>query len=535
MKWKCFVLPTMALMCAAAFTQLAVAGITGPVKVTGGSVEGVPAKDPSITAFKGIPYAAPPVGNLRWRAPQPVVAWPGVHKAGKFGNSCIQKVVYERKPWTYEFMSHNDISEDCLYLNIWTPAKSSKDKLPVYLYIHGGGDIEGSGAVPVYDGEGLAKKGIVVVNLNYRLGIFGFFMHPELTAEAPYHASGNYAELDIIAALKWIKENIAQFGGDPARVTIGGQSAGSRHVFKMTTTPLAKGLFCGAIIESGVHVSVITEDASTLAEGEKRGVEFMAAKGTNSIAELRRLSWQEIFDPLPPSSSKTPVPTFRSDVIDGYVFPVSAREIYEQGKLNDVPVLTGLNRHDNTGPVPHPDITLDAFKEQAQKRYAEATGQFLKLYPAASDDEAKAALSQSTWDSNRTGFYLWSVWRAKTAKTKVFTYFWDHALPGPDVEKYGAFHTSEVPYALNTLYMSERPFTGADQKVADTMSSYWANFIKTGDPNGAGLAHWPSTSEQPGMTMEVGDKYAPIPVAGDKEKQEFFMKYYAEPHPQPRP
>jgi para-nitrobenzyl esterase len=441
-------------------------------------------------------------------------------KADKFGSSCIQNEVYQRKPWTHEFMAHNDISEDCLYLNVWTPAKSGTDKLPVYVFLYGGGNVEGSNAVAVYDGEGMASKGVIVVTPNYRLGIFGSFVHPELSAEAPYHASGNYSELDIIAALQWVKENIARFGGDPDRVTIGGQSAGSGHVFSMTVTPLAKGLFRGAINESGVNASVIeAPPGPTLAQAEKMGLAFAAAKDAKSIAELRRLSWQQITEPIAASSPNTPAPTFRfTTIVDGYVFPLSPRDTYEQGKQNDVPTLTGNNLNDIGGPPPHPDITLAAFKQQVQARYGDLTGEFFQLYPATSDDQARIAYSQSTWDITRSGAYIWSQWRAKTAKTKVYTYFWDHTLPGPDADKFGAFHTSEVPYVLDSIFMSDRPFTDADRKIADTMSGYWVNFIKTGDPNGPGLAHWPSTSEQPGKTMEVGDKDAPIPVAGDKAK-----------------
>jgi para-nitrobenzyl esterase len=284
----------LALACAAAFAQITTAEIKGPVKVSGGVVQGVPGRNASITVFKGIPHAAPPVGDLCWRAAQPVVSWNGFLRAGKFGKSCIQKEVYERKPWTYEFMAHNDISEDCLYLDVWTPAKRSTEKLPVYVFIHGGGNVEGSGAVPVYDGEGLAQKGVIVVTPNYRLGIFGTFVHPELSAEAPYHASGNYSILDIIAALRWVKENIAQFGGDPDKVTIGGQSAGSGHVFSLTVTPLAKGLFRGAINESGATATIFTASpGQPLAEAEKIGISFAAAKGAKSIAELRRLSWRQ--------------------------------------------------------------------------------------------------------------------------------------------------------------------------------------------------------------------------------------------------
>ena len=518
------------LVVTAAFTQMAMAA--GPVKVTGGSVQGVPGRDASITVYKGIPFAAPPVGDLRWRAPQPVAGWDGVRKADKFGNSCIQHEVYERKPWTYEFMSHNDVSEDCLYLNVWTPAKSAGEKLPVYMYIYGGGNVEGSGAVPVYDGEGLAKKGVIVVVPNYRLGIFGTFVHPELTAESPHHASGNYSELDLIAALQWIKANIAQMGGDPDKVTIGGQSAGSGHVSSMIVSPLAKGLFRGAINESGVNGGVITAtNGQTLAEAEKVGVAYAKAKDASSLAELRRLSWQEIMDPIPPGTPGGEAPAFRfGAVIDGYVFVASPHEIYAKGKQNDVPNIIGYNKNDNTGPAPHPEISLAEFQKQTQDRFGKNTDEFMKLYPATNDEQARDAYTHSTWDMTRSGPYAYSEFRAKTAKTKVYTYFWDHALPGPDAEKFGAFHTSEVPYVLNSIAQTGRPITEEDRKIADTMSTYWANFIKSGDPNGGGLAHWPSTSEAPGMTMEVGNKYEPIPITGDKEKEQFFEKYWNTPH-----
>ena len=535
--------PALALVAGAVLAQSAAAQLTKPVKVTGGLVQGVPGQDPAITVFKGIPFAAPPVGDLRWHAPQPVVPWSGVRLANKFGNSCIQFEVWERKPWTHEFMSHNDISEDCLYLNVWTPAKSSGEKLPVYVYFYGGGDVEGSSAVAVYDGEGLAKKGVIVVTPNYRLGIFGHFALPALTAESPHHSSGNQSELDLIAALKWVQNNIARFGGDPSKVTIGGQSAGSGHVFSMTVTPLAKGLFRGAINESGVSASVATAvpgvsgifagPGVSLAEGEKKGMEFMDAKGVKSLADLRHLSWQQIMEPVKGPDGREM--SFRGDVIDGYVFPETARETYDQGKQNDVPTLTGYNRNDLFGPAPHPEITLAELQKQVQARYDGMSGEFFKLYPASNDAEAVTAYKDSTWDFTRSTDYLWAVWRAKTAKTPVYTYFWDHTLPGPDAAKYGAFHTSEVPYVMNTLDMSDRPFTAEDYRIADTMSSYWANFIKTGNPNGPGLAHWYSTSQKPWTTMELGNTDAPIPVAGDRAKEAFFTEYFSNPHPRVRP
>jgi para-nitrobenzyl esterase len=381
--------------------------------------------------------------------------------------------------------------------------------------------------VPAYDGEGLAKKGIVVVTVNYRLGILGFFTHPELTAESDVHASGNYALLDLIAALHWVHDNIAGFGGNPNRVVIGGQSAGASNTHSLVASPLAKGLFQGAIAESGSSMGGLgLMSARTLAEQEKAGERFAEAKGAHSIADLRKLSWKELTAPV---SGAGP---FRFGVVvDGYVQPAPAMETFAQGRQSDVPTLTGCNRHEG-GASTHPTTTAEAFERQARQRYAEMAGEFLKLYPAATDEQARAAQNESAWDSTRASMYLWAVTRGKTAKTKAYTYFWDHAMPGPDADRFGAFHSSEVPYVMNTLGMAPaRPFTDADHKIADMMSSYWANFIRTGDPNGKGLAHWPSTNEKPATTMELGDKAAAIPVAGDAAKLAFFEKYFSRPRP----
>ena len=371
------------------------AAITQPVRVSGGSVAGVPGKDSSIAVFKGIPFAAPPVGDLRWRAPQPVVAWQGVKKADQFGNSCIQNIVAERKPWTYEFMTHTEISEDCLYLNVWTGAQAANEKRPVYVFIHGGGNTEGSGAVPVYDGEGLARKGIVVVTVNYRLGILGFFTHPELTAESDAHSSGNYALLDLIAALHWVHDNIAAFGGDPNRVTIGGQSAGASNTHSLVASPLAKGLFHGAIAESGSSVGGLgLMGARTLADQEKVGVRFAEAKGAHSLAELRKLSWKDLM---------APVQGVRFGVVvDGYVQPATANEMFAQGKQNDVPTLTGCNKDDLGGGSTHPNTTAEQFQQMARQRFGDLADAYLKLYPAATDEQARTSSNESAWDSMRT-------------------------------------------------------------------------------------------------------------------------------------
>jgi len=430
-------------------------------------------------------------------------------------------------------MTHNDISEDCLYLNVWTAAGRPEERRPVYVFIYGGGNNEGSTAVPVYDGETLARKGIVVVTVNYRLGLFGFFTHPELTQEASYKGSGNYGILDIVAALKWVHDNIATFGGDPAKVTVGGQSAGAADTHVLTASPLAKGLFRGAIAESG---SGITGGANRkLNEQEQMGLKFAAAKGASNLAALRAMSWQQLEEPLPAGSTGIASNYRFAPVVDGYLLPSAISDVFAQNKQNDVPTLTGSNK-DESGASPHPDVTVEQYRKVAAARYEELAEEFLKLYPATTDTDAAIAQNNAARDGSRVSTWLWALQRKKTANTAAWTYFWDHALPGPDADKYGAFHTSEVPYVLGALTMSDRPFTADDHHIADMMSSYWANFIAKGDPNGEGLAKWPAVAETAGLTMELGDKTGPISVAGGDARIKFWEKYYSKPRPPlPRP
>jgi len=508
--------------------------LTQPVKTRGGLVSGTPGKTPSVTAFKGIPFAAPPVGNLRWAAPQPAAPWKGVLKAEKFSASCVQNIVQESKPWTYEFEPHGETSEDCLYLNVWTPAKSAGAKLPVFVYIYGGAFTGGSASVPVYDGEGLARKGMVVVIPNYRVGIWGFFTHPELTKESGHNASGDWGILDQIAALQWVHDNIAAFGGDPRRVTICGQSAGATSVHVLTASPLAKGLFIRAIPQSGSSVNGLgLMAAGDLASSEQNGLRFQESKGAKSLADLRAMSVQEILARAPAAANGGGRGAGGgrnfSLVVDGYVLPQPVDQIFAAGKQNDVATLTGLTA-DDIGITANANATVESFERQARSRYGELADLFLKAYAVTTNPQAVAATVESSRDQSRASMYIWAMNRAKTAKTKVFTYYWNHVLPGPDSARYGAFHSSELPYTLNTLDTSDRPFTDVDRKIAEQMSAYWVNFTTTGDPNGKGLPHWPAVGEKP-ETMQVGDNPGPIPIAADPAKIEFWKQYFAEPHP----
>jgi para-nitrobenzyl esterase len=505
--------------------SIASGAVTQPVSVDGGKVLGVPGNDSSVMTFKSIPFAAPPVGNLRWRAPEPVVPWKGLHATDKYPPSCVQDLPSSNPPWTYEFMPHNEMGEDCLYLNVFVPANAASQKLPVFVYIHGGGFHQGGTAVPIYDGEGLAKKGLVVVTINYRVGVMGFLALPELSKESGHQASGNYGLLDQIAALRWIQKNIANFGGDASNVTIAGQSAGGSAVHDLTASPLARGLFQRAIVQSGG--STVSRGrgngAPALAASESEGVKFAESKGAHSLAELRATSWQKLIE----QPSGQAGPRF-APIVDGYVLPESFMNAIANGKQNDVTTLTGSALGELSGiSGPQKPLTLAEFQQRARQRFGNDADEFLKLYPATTDAEAQAAQKQSAIDQALVAQYLWARVRSKTAKTKVYEYLWDHTLPGPDSEKYGAFHSSDLLYTLNTLHTSDRPFTDDDRRIAAMMSSYWANFAATGDPNGKGLPMWPAVDDKP-QVMELGDKTQTIPLAGSPEKIRFFERVLTE-------
>ena len=494
-----------------------------PVQIQNGKVEGIKSANSNVVVYKGIPYAAPPVGEFRWKEPQPPLSWEGVYVADKFCSSCIQNITGARNPWTDEFMSHDSISEDCLFLNIWTPAKSSSDKLPVLVYIHGGAFNEGSGSILVYDGEELAKKGIIVVTINYRLGVLGFLAHPELTKESPNNASGNYGLLDQVAALKWIKTNIAAFGGDPGRVTIDGQSAGASSVNLLVASPLAKGLFTGAIAESGSSFSALNS-GTKLADAEASGLKFAEAKGAKSISDLRSMSYKELTAALPQGTA----PIRFGAVVDGWFLPEPINVIFSKAGQNDVPIITGYNADEGSSSPAYGKSTLKEFKESASARYKEQSSKYLSLYNPTTDVEAGLISKEAARDQSRVSMFLWAKNRAKTAKTNAYTYFFDQAIPWPEHPEFGAFHTSEVPYVFNNLKMMDRPWTKADSTVADMVSSYWVNFVTTGNPNGNGLPVWTKFDSTSTTTMRLGITPGPIPVA-EGAKFDFLNNFISRP------
>jgi len=497
-------------------------GISGPVSTVSGQVSGTTSSDGKIEIFRGIRYAAPPVGDLRWKAPQPVKPWKSVQNANNYGASCMQQLQRSRLPWSKEFMAQNEDSEDCLTLNVWTPASSPAKKLPVFVWIHGGGFTEGSGEIPVYEGTELARTGMVVVTINYRLGIFGFLAHPELTAESPHHSSGNYGLLDQVAALQWVKSNIQAFGGDPENVTICGQSAGAASVHALVASPLAKGLFQRGIAQSGS--GVIGFPQASLADGEKTGVTFAAARGAHSLKELRALSAEALM--AAQSQGSSPMSRF-PPVVDGWFYPEDPSQILAEGKQNDVPFITGLMANDSRS-LSGPPLSAEAFQKRVTELYGPMAEDFLKLYPAGSEPEANQSQLESARERGKVSMYLWALRRAKTAKTPVYTYFFTQALPDPAHPEFGAFHTGEVPYVFRNLAIFDRPFKPVDHKVSDVISTYWKHFAQTGNPNSADLPQWSAASAENESTMEIGEHTGQIPLASP-EKVRFWTSYFNSP------
>ena len=475
---------------------------TKPIKTANGLVSGL--QNGAVRSYLGIPFAAPPVGDLRWKAPQPVQNWKGIRACTKFSASPIQNKPVPFSMWTEEFIAPPEpLSEDCLYLNVWTAAKSAKEKRPVLVWIYGGGFVSGSSACAVYDGDAMAQKGVVYVSINYRVGALGFMAHPELSKESGYNASGNYAFLDQIAALQWIKQNIAAFGGDPNNVTIAGQSAGSFSINALIASPLAKGLFHRAIAQSGGLFN--RARSKSLADAEKAGELFAKNAGVSSLADLRKKSPEEILK----ISATMPGGSF-SPVNDGYVLPPDVFAHFRAGKQNQIPIMTGWVTGDGgLGAGNLNNLTAQQFKANNQKIYRDKIDAFLALFPANTDEEAK----QSALKQGLVSFAVFSSHMMASTNSKAsYVYQFSHVpVDKPGFPNYGAFHTSEVPFALHTLKLWNRPWRQVDYDLEKTMSDYWVNFAKNGDPNGPGLPQWKKYEPGEATVIDLGDQVLPKP------------------------
>lgn len=465
------------------------------INTENGTVSGY--KSGEISIFKGIPFAAPPVGDLRWKAPQPVKNWTGVLKCESFSASPVQRKPVPFMMWTEEFITPpGKLSEDCLYLNIWTPAKQANKQLPVFVWIYGGGFNSGSAACAVYDGEEMAKKGIIFVSFNYRVGVLGFLVHPELSRESPDKVSGNYGLLDQVAALTWVKKNIAAFGGDPQKVTIAGQSAGSMSVCALVASPLAKGMFRGAIAQSGGILNGLVR--SNFADAEKSGLAFMEKMKAANIAELRSKTGEELF---------AAGGNFGT-VADGFMLPKDVFAAFRNGQFNDVTMMAGWVTGDGSL-AGGQKMTPEAYKKQAIEKQGEKADSYLRLFPGNTDEEV-AASQLKLGLLQFAGFpaYLW----AGFSKNKAYLYQFSHVpVDKPGFPNYGAFHTSEVPFALHTLHLWKRPWRDIDFSVEKAMNDYWVNFVKTGNPNGEGLPVWSAYDKNTAAIMDIGDELKLLP------------------------
>jgi para-nitrobenzyl esterase len=472
----------------------------GQVRTDAGTVEGSASTDGNVQIFKGIPYAAPPVGPFRWKEPQPVPSWQGVRKAMEFGARCMQGNVFGD-------MAFRDAapSEDCLYLNVWTPKISPDAKLPVMVWIYGGGFQAGATSEPRQDGEHLAHKGVVVVSMNYRLGIFGFFSHPELTKESPHHASGNYGLQDQAAALKWVRKNIAAFGGDPENVTIFGESAGSFSVSALMASPLSKALIHRAIGESGAFFGR-TLSAKPLADSEQDGVKFAQSIGADTLEKLRAMTSQQTLDAATKDKN-----AFRFGTnIDGYFFPESPADIYAKGHQAHVALLAGWNRDEGNYHTffGKEEATKENYAKKIEQMFGDKAAEVMRLFPGETDEQVKSSADLlATANFIGYGTWKWIEMQTKTRNAEVYRYEFDDAPPPaeaadgtPGVSR-GAYHSAEIEFVFGMLDSKRLPWRPEDYELSEQMCSYWTNFAKTGNPNGVGLPQWPQYSAKDGYEV----------------------------------
>ncbi len=498
-------------------------------KTENGTIEGNYSTVDGIQTYFGVPFAKPPIGELRWKAPQPLENWTDVKETKTFGPRPMQKMFFGDMK-----SRSNGVSEDCLYLNVWTPAERNTKGLPVLVYFYGGGNVAGDASEPRYDGGSMAKKGMVVVTTNYRLNIFGFLAHPDLSAEAPYKASGNYGLLDQHAALEWVQKNIAAFGGDPEKVTIAGESAGSFAVSLQMASPMSKNLIAGAIGESGAAIGSTSLTTVSLVEAEKEGSDFAKKVGYSSIAELRKLSARDIYE-LYNESKRFGFPM----VIDGYFLPKSLPEIFKAREQAQVPLLVGWNSAEIPGMsfMKGQPYTSENYIKLVKEAYPKQYGEVLKLYPHGSEKE----IERSATDLASDGFIVYSTWKwfdlqRKNSDRPVYRYLFSRIRPalvdqnkvsglaGGTVEKdsktpkmpepIGAQHASEIEYCMGNLNLvKDYAWTTDDFKVSQTMQGYFANFIKTGTPNGENRPDWPAAKPN-----DPGPEVMDIDVQSQAEK-----------------
>ena len=499
-----------------------------PVKTDTGMVAGSRlGTDSKVRAFKGIPFAAPPVGKLRWQPPQPAEPWQGVRECTQFSAICPQAPypagsVYAQAPQPQ--------SEDCLYLNVWTTADRETAKQPVMVWIHGGALTRGSSSIASYDGEALARQGVVLVSINYRLGPFGYLAYPALSRESKHNSSGNYGVLDQIAALQWVQRNIGAYGGDPNRVTIFGESAGSWSVCSLLATPLTKGLFQRAIGESGGCFSpmqFLREERNGLQPAEKTGESFAVAlgcdKASDPLAAMRQKSTEEI---LAVAVNNPGQARARANV-DGWIFPQEILQIFAEGKQQPVPVIVGSNADEGTslagGFVP---ASRDGFLSSVKSKYGDLTDRFLQVYPMTSDSDVRNAFLHSLRDE----IFTWEMrtWARLTEKAnaKAYLYYFTRVPPRPDQEKYGAYHAAEIPYVFNNLAKTPWPNQPTDVALAEAMSNCWVCFAATGDPNGPSTPAWAAYNQQQEPYLEFGETIKPG-KALLKPECDFYDAYFA--------
>jgi para-nitrobenzyl esterase len=478
------------------------------VKVTGGTVQGVAAGN--VVSFKGIPFAAPPTRLNRWRAPQPVPAWSGVKRADTFGPGCMQD-----PSMAVMFGAAPNVSEDCLYLNVWTPARTASERLPVMVWIYGGAFSAGMTSIPLYDGTHLAQQGVIVVSIAYRVGPFGFLAARQLAHEA--RGTGNYGLLDLIAGLQWVNKNINEFGGDSAQVTLFGESAGGIAVSMLAASPLAKGLFQRAISESGGNFQppkFANEgglNGLPLKLAEKEGEQFLANLGTRDIMAARTVSADLIQRDAGPALAARFWPVF-----DGYVLPGDEYELYERNRFNDTPVLIGTNS-DEGALFAQPGVTTTSFQTQVRQGYDIKASSILAAYPSKTDAEA----ATSSKNLFRDTAFAWPTWawarlQSRVSKNPVFVYYFDHRTrSSPE----GATHGAEMQYVFGNFDPRQGAPSAADVALSEHMMTYWVNFAKTGNPNGTGLPNWPAFNQNTQQVLYLDTTIAAKPLPNSAQLQ----------------